>query len=87
MLLEEWCSVTMRFKVERESEMEDLLGPVARPCEGAWLGAYLDGDRRARFGWFVTLDEAPAELEGHPVRLLEATEEGVTGHLLIRGRS
>jgi hypothetical protein len=41
----------------------------------------------AQIGWFITLDEAPAKVEGHPVRLLEATEEGVAGHLIILDRS
>jgi hypothetical protein len=75
--------VTKRFKVERESE-ENLVEQGRPPCEGAWPGAYMDESRQAQIGWFVTLDEAPAEVEGHPVRLLEASEEGVAGHIIIR---
>jgi hypothetical protein len=75
--------LTMRFKVERESGTESI-EPVTQPCEGAWQGAYLDESQRPQIGWFVTLSEVPAEVEGHPVRLLEATEEGVAGHLIIQ---
>jgi hypothetical protein len=84
--LREWCSVTMRFKVERESE-PDSFGQLKQPCEGAWPGAYLDDSGQPRIGWFITLDDVPAEVEGHPVRLLEATEEGVAGHIIIQDRS
>ena len=34
-------------------------------------------------GWFLTVDEVPTELEGYSVRLSEAEEEGVAGHLMI----
>jgi hypothetical protein len=75
------AAVTKRFKVEREST--ESPGPVIPPCEGAWQGAYLDDSLRAQIAWFVTLDDVPANIEGHPVRLLKATEEGVAGHLMI----
>ena len=74
--------MTLRFKVERESEPGSY-EQVKRPCEGAWPGAYLDEFGAAQIDWFITLSEPPAELEGHPVRLLQASEEGVAGHLLI----
>ena len=77
--------MTKRFKVERESD-ENLVEQGRQPCEGAWPGAYLDEARQAQIAWFVTLDEPPAEVEGHPVRLLEASEEGVSGHIVIRDR-
>jgi hypothetical protein len=78
--------VTKRFKVERESD-ENLVEEGRPPCEGAWPGAYLDESRHAHIGWFVTLDEPPAEVEGQPVRLLEASEEGVSGHIIIQDRA
>ena len=78
--------VDLRFMVERESEFE-VLEPDSAPCEGAWRGAYLDDSLRALIGWFLTLEEAPPELEGHPVRLLAATQEGVAGRLIIQDRS
>jgi hypothetical protein len=78
--------VTLRFKVERESEPGSY-EQVKQPCEGAWPGAYLDGSGAAQIDWFITLDDVPAELEGHPVRLLEAPTEGVAGHLIILDRS
>jgi hypothetical protein len=77
--------VTLRFKVERESEPGSY-EQVKQPCEGAWPGAYLDEFGAAQIDWFITLSEPPAELEGHPVRLLQASEEGVAGHLLILDR-
>jgi hypothetical protein len=78
--------VTMRFKVERESE-PDSFGQLKQPCEGAWPGAYLDDSGQPRIGWFVTLEEAPTEVEGYSVRLSEAAEEGVAGHIIIQDRS
>jgi hypothetical protein len=72
--------------VERESD-SGFLEPDSAPCEGAWQGAYLDDSLRAMIGWFLTLDEAPTLLEGHPVRLLAATQEGVAGRLIIQDRS
>ena len=74
--------VALRFKVERESE-PGAYEQVKQPCEGAWPGAYLDNSRQAQIGWFITLDDVPTEVEGHPVRLSEAEEEGVAGHLMI----
>jgi hypothetical protein len=74
--------LTLRFKVERESEPGSY-EQTKQPCEGAWPGAYLDGFGHAQIDWFITLDEAPAEVEGYPVRLFEATEQGVAGHLII----
>jgi hypothetical protein len=82
----EWLTVDLRFMVERESD-SGVLEPDSAPCEGAWRGAYLDDSLRALIGWFLTLDEAPAVLGGHPVRLLPATQEGVAGHLIIQDRS
>ena len=78
--------MTKRFKVERESEPGSY-EQTKRPCEGAWPGAYLDELGHAQIDWFITLDEVPAEVEGHPVRLFEAPEEGVAGHLIIQDRS
>ena len=78
--------MTLRFSVERESET-GLLGPITRPCEGAWEGAYLDSSLRAKIGWFLTLDEVPTEIGGYSVRLSESAEEGVAGHLMILDRS
>jgi hypothetical protein len=78
--------VTLRFSVERESET-GLLGPLARPCQGAWGVAYLDSSLRAQIGWFLTLDYVPTEVDGYPVRLLRATEKDVAGHLMILDRS
>jgi hypothetical protein len=43
----------------------------------------MDKFGRAQIDWFITLDDVPTEVEGHPVRLSEAEEEGVAGHLLI----
>ena len=43
----------------------------------------MDEFGRAQIDWFITLEEAPAEMDGHPVRLLEAPQEGVAGHLVI----
>ena len=74
--------MTLRFKVERESE-PDSFGQVKQPCEGAWPAAYLDDSGQARIGWIITLDNIPTEVEGHLVRLSEAAEEGVAGHLMI----
>jgi hypothetical protein len=71
-----------RFKVERESGTESL-ELVTPPFEGAWQGAYLGESQRAQIGWFLTLVEAPLMIEGHPIRLLAATEQGVAGHLII----
>jgi hypothetical protein len=76
----------MRFKVERESE-PDSFGQVKQPCEGARPAAYLDDSGQPRIGWFVTLEEAPTEVEGYSVRLSEAAEEGVAGHIIIQDRS
>jgi hypothetical protein len=81
-LCEEVIPVTLRFSVERESET-GLLGPITRPCEGAWEGAYLDSSLRAKIGWFITFDEVPTEVGGYSVRLSGVTEEGVAGHLMI----
>jgi hypothetical protein len=78
--------VGLQFKVERESE-PDSFGQVKQPCEGAWPGAYLDDSGQPRIGWFITLDDAPTEVGGHPVRLSEAEEEGLAGHLMILDRS
>jgi hypothetical protein len=55
------------FKVERQSETGSF-EDIRRPCDGAWAGAYLDELGHAQIGWFITLDEAPAKVEGHPVR-------------------
>jgi hypothetical protein len=74
--------LTLRFKVERESEPGSY-EQTKQPCEGAWPGAYLDQLGHAQIDWFITREEAPAEVEGHPVRLLEAPETGVAGHLVI----
>ena len=74
--------MNLRYLVERESKA-GLLGPITRPCEGAWEGAYLDSSLRAKIGWFITLDEIPTEVEGYSVRLSEAEGEGVAGHLMI----
>jgi hypothetical protein len=78
--------VPLRFSVERESET-GLLGPITRPCDGAWEGAYLDSSLRAKIAWFLTLDEVPTEIGGCSVRLSESAEEGVAGHLMILDRS
>jgi hypothetical protein len=78
--------VTLRFKVERESEPGSF-EQVKQPCEGAWPGAYLDEFGQAQVDWFITLDDVPSEVEGHPVRLLEASEEGVSGHIIIQDQS
>jgi hypothetical protein len=51
--------------------------------KGLGKGANMVDSLRAMIGWFLTLDEAPALLEGHPVRLLAATQEGVSEHLII----
>jgi hypothetical protein len=74
--------VTLRFKVERESE-PGTYEQVKQPCERAWPGAYMDKFGRAQIDWFITLDDVPTEVEGHPVRLSEAEEEGIAGHLMI----
>jgi hypothetical protein len=79
-------ALTLQFKVERESEPKSY-EQTKQPCERAWPGAYLDEFGHAQIDWFITLDEAPAEVDGHPVRLLEAPEQGVAGHLIILDRS
>jgi hypothetical protein len=78
--------LNLRFKVERESEPGSV-EEVGAPCKGAWPGAYVDESGHPHIDWFVTLDDVPAELDGHPVSVLESRAEGVAGHLLILDRS